>query len=633
MAGDDGSAWGTGLPEVPGPDGLAEEAAVGAASPVIRLDAHRRPGGRSQGELAMPGGSGTVRVLLVEDEEEDALLVRDLLARAETTRFRVERVADADAGLLRLLGGEHDVCLVDYRLPGRDGLGLARLAARRGVGTPLILYSGLPEPDLDVEAIQAGADDFLDKEQLDVERLERAIRIALARRRRAAHQGWCWEPAAQPSRARFLDRLQGAVARARRQGASGAVLLLAVDAIECLPRRQVPVAIAPVLDRMGERLARCVREADGLARLDAGRFGLVVEGLDRPEHPARVARRLIELLTAPEAPGDAPLAVSAGVARFPEDAEDPMLLEALAEAALGRALAAGGGPCCHHDPAMETTAPDPLELASALRRAIARDALALEFEPQVPLCSPELALAATARWRWRDGRLIEGDGLRALAEAGGSAEPLGDWMIAAACRQVRRWRDGGATAPARVAVPLPSRRPLAWSGLAERLAAHLAAAELGPDRIEVEIEEPLLLAELAGGGETLRAVRAQGVRLAVTAFGAGPMSLGLLRDAPLTTVKLARPLLQGTPGDRRRTELVGNLIRLARQLDLRVVAEGVESHAQLRLLRAQGCDAVQSPAGSPPPTDACAEWLRQAPTGAERWSPPAKADSTSLDRE
>jgi EAL domain-containing protein (putative c-di-GMP-specific phosphodiesterase class I) len=211
--------------------------------------------------------------------------------------------------------------------------------------------------------------------------------------------------------------------------------------------------------------------------------------------------------------------------------------------------------------------------------------------------------------------LIEGDGLRALAEAGGSAEPLGDWMIAAACRQARRWRDGGSAAPARVAVPLSSRRPLAWSGLAERLAAHLAAAGLGPEQMEIEIEEPLLLAELADGGEALRAVRARGVRLAVTAFGAGPMSLRLLRDAPLTTVKLARPLLQGTPSDRRRTELVGNLIRLARQLDLRVVAEGVESHAQLRLLRAQGCDAVQSPAGSPPPTDACAEWLRQVPPG------------------
>jgi CheY-like chemotaxis protein len=137
----------------------------GGRSPVILLDEHRRTVSATD-VMAWDQNSDTptlLRVLVIDDEEEDFLIVRELLARAEHGQFRVEHAADAEAGLDRLLGGRCDVALVDYRLAGQDGLSLVRLAVRRGVTAPVILMSGLGVPDLAMDAITAGAVDFLER--------------------------------------------------------------------------------------------------------------------------------------------------------------------------------------------------------------------------------------------------------------------------------------------------------------------------------------------------------------------------------------------------------------------------------------------------------------------------------------
>jgi diguanylate cyclase (GGDEF)-like protein len=584
---------------------------------VIRLDQRRRPGFGPEELPPLRAHPPTIRVLVIEDEDEDFLLLQDLLARAENARFRVERAIDAETGLLRLQAGDHDVCLVDYRLPGQDGLDLARMAARRGVRAPVILLSGLTVPELEIEAVEAGAADFLDKEQFEVERLERAIRMAMAR----AHRNGAPErlPATTGGAALsddrlFKERLRGAVARARRQRTAGAVLRFRIEPLEPLLRVHGAAWVELILDRLADRLQQSVREADALVRLGDHGFGLVLEHLGRPDHAAVVARKLLEAIGAPLSVGvtSVELAASVGVALFPADAQDAQTLQALAEAAMARAAAEGGGRCCHHDLAFEAETDARLERAEELAQAIEGGTLVVHYQPQVTLCSAQLALAAVVRWRPRAGGLLEGAELHALAEAGGLLERLDDWLIAATCRQVRRWHTAGLTA-VHVAVPLLSRRQFGWSGLGRRLEAHLTAAELRADALEVEVEETHLLEELAADPVSLRAIRELGVRLAVSGFGSGPTSLAVLRDAPLSTVKLARKLLQGVPDDRRRSAFVASLIRLARELELRLVAEGIESQTQLQMLRAQGCDAVQSFVSCPPlPAEACTDWLREA---------------------
>lgn len=596
---DKGARRETGLAEAPSRFGR-EDQAGSDRSPVVELHRHRR----------IEPGPPTVRVLVVEDEEEDFLLIEELLARAENTRFLVERASDAEGGLAKLLAERHDACLVDYRLPGQDGLSLARAAARRGVAVPVILLSGVAAPELEIAAIEAGAADFLDKEQFEVERLERAIRLALARASRSA------DPAAATPAATgqilLRDRVKEAVARARRQRTAGAVLCVAVDGTQDLLQAHGPEAVGTAMDRLAERLRRHLRAGDALVRLDGCRFGLVLEQLPRPEDAALAAGRLLTTVGEPLPMGETQVALTAsvGAARFPADSEDAAALELLATAALERA--ARGGRCCHHDRALEADSAARLELARELERAIAAEELVFHFQPQVTLCSPQLALAAVARWRHPGQGLIEGERLRALAETAGLVDAIDDRVIASACCQARRWRDEGLAA-LHVAVPLFSRRQLGWSGLEGRVEAQLAANGLPPGCLEIELEEKLLLAEIGADPAPLRALAERGVRLAVDGFGGGATALAALRDAPVSTVKLARRLLQGVPDDRRRTALAISLIDLARRLELRVVATGVESQSQLQMLKAQGCDAVQSFASCPPlPAGACTDWLRQA---------------------
>lgn len=204
------------------------------------------------------------------------------------------------------------------------------------------------------------------------------------------------------------------------------------------------------------------------------------------------------------------------------------------------------------------------------------------------------------------------DRVRALADAAALGEPLTDWLLAAACRQARRWHADGLPT-LHVAVPILSRRPLIWGNLARRLERHLSSTGTAPAQLELEIDESLLLDQRDPPGAPLAAARELGVRLAVAGYGAGSMPLGALRDCPLTTVKLARDLLAGVPDDKARTAVTSGIVRIAQDLGLRVVADGVETQAQLQLLRQLGCDAVQALICCPPlPAAACSDWLLQA---------------------
>jgi EAL domain-containing protein (putative c-di-GMP-specific phosphodiesterase class I) len=216
----------------------------------------------------------------------------------------------------------------------------------------------------------------------------------------------------------------------------------------------------------------------------------------------------------------------------------------------------------------------------------------------------------------------------ALAEEGGMLEALTDWMLQAACAQARAWQAMGFR-QLHLAVPLLSRRQLAWSGLAQRLQDCLHAEGLDAGRLEIELQEDLLLSESATG---LRALKDLGVRIALDGFGRGPTSLRSLQLGVLDTLKLARQWHQQPPADSNsapaclrpgpaaphagsngHTAVVDAVITLARELGLRVVAEAVDDPAQLAFLRRRGCSAVQGLMGSAPlPPQACTSWLRKA---------------------
>lgn len=608
----------------PHPPGLAEAAgadeqrAWAAGRSVITLSLHRRAPDMAPAVEVLPSAiMEPFRLLVVEDDDDDFLTAQALLARAEEATFLIDRAATSESGLVRLLEGTYDACLCAYRAPQRDGLDFVRTAQRRGSRTPIILTAEDADLRLQHDALDAGAADLLEKEELDSQRLDRAIRFAVARERRAERLGRLArkdELTGLANPALFADRLEQGLAAARRHQSLLAVMLLDLDDTEALSDALGHHAAEELLRLVGARLRGRVRATDTVARLGSGEFAILIEDLARPDYAALVARKLLEAMAPPVQLGsrEVTVAVSVGAALYPHDGTEPAELLRRADAAMARAKAEGGRICCFHDERMDTRPQRGAVLAAELRRAIEQDELVLHFQPQVTLCAPELGLASHVRWRHPDLGLVDPDRIRQLAEDASLLEPLTDWLIMAACRQAGRWRDAGLRR-LHIAVPLLSRRQLAWSKLADRLQDSLRAAGLPPAWLELEVDEHLMLEELRAGGAALLPLRELGVRLALKGFGDGSASLMALRDAPLSTVKLSRAMLQGTPQDSHRTLFAGAVIGLAKQLGLRLVAEGIESQTQLQMLRSQGCDAVQAFISCPPlPADACTDWLRQA---------------------
>ena len=593
MGGDDPVKWRNGLAEAPPAVGFPPTPGVlRLATPAALPDRSSRVL-----EPARP-----IRVLVIDRCDEDAALVDDLLGRAENARFRTERAPDPAGALARLARGEHDVALIDHGPPGQDGLQLLRKARRRGVAVPLIVTSAEGEPGLDVAAIEAGASDFVDKEEFAVERLERAIRLAIARDRLRRGAKAPTEPAPDAEgREACLARVGEALARARRRGSLAAVLIVELESAAGRPRS----ADADPLPRLlGARLRRLLRETDTVARLAPDRHLVLLEDLGRPEHAAAVVEKLRTGVAVPLTVDGVTLTPKTrfGWVLYPDEGTEPARLVAMAETRLGRAVAGrvvADARTCH-------------ALRPALERALRDGTLDLLFQPQVTLCEPQAALAAQVRWQGDASGALDFPALVDLADRSALLEPLTDWLIAAACAQAARWLQGGVGA-LHVAVPLLSRRQLGHGDLARRLDSHLVAAGLAPAALEIELDETLLLPLDEAPTRTVAGLRELGVRIAVAGFGAGISSLAILRDLPLHTVKLARRLLAGVPHDPRRTRLARAVVNFAVDLDLRVVAEGVDTHGQLQLLREAGCHAVQALFDSPAlPPAGCADWLRQA---------------------
>jgi diguanylate cyclase (GGDEF)-like protein len=581
-----------------------------------------------------------IRVLLIEDDEADYWHARDLLDAAPHARFTIDWVRDLQSGLARLAPAAFDVCLLEQALPDGDGLEIVRAAPSRGCDAPIIMLTGRGSLALDLQAMELGAADYLDKTRIDAALLERTIRYALNRRQQAQRLSRLAqhdELTGLANRSLFNDRLERALAWARRHERIAAVMVLDLNGFKAVNDRLGHVAGDRLLTIMGMRLSGRLRETDTVARLGGDEFALVIENLAKPEHAGLVARKLLDAVVSPITIDSHSVTVTAslGVALYPQDGSVGGTLLREADRAMYRAKAEGGNLCRFGSDRIQRRVQRGALAESDLRRALEQGELVLRYQPQINLIDARMQAATAAgiglagllHWDHPQLGLIGAERFTALAEDSGMLDALTDWMIEAACAQGHAWQDMGFH-HLHLAVPLLSRRQLAWSGLAQRLQDCLHAAGLDASRLEIELGEDVLLGESATG---LQALKELGVRIALEGFGRGPTSLRSLQLGVLDTLKLAREWHHRSadgdpahahfgPGPDPRCAIasghaavVGAIITLARELGLRVVAEAADDPMQLAFLRRRGCTAVQGiVSGALLPPHACTSWLRKA---------------------
>ena len=413
---------------------------------------------------------------------------------------------------------------------------------------------------------------------------------------RLAHQATHDPLTGLPNRVLLLDRLEGALARARRHNRRVAVLFLDIDHFKVVNDSLGHGLGDRLLIAIAERLTVALRPGDTVARFGGDEFVVLCEDLVSQHDAIAVAERVDEAVSGPFVIDDTEVfvGVSIGIA-LPDDVEaDPETLIRDADAAMYRAKDRGRARWELFDNAMRASAVDRLDIENALRRALERRELRVFYQPLIDLRTGAIdGVEALLRWEHPErGLLLPGDFIT-VAEETGLIVPIGSWVLDQACRQAQRWQAvSDPTTPLRVAVNI-SGRQLGHPRLTEDVAAIMADTGIDPADVELEITENVLMDDVEMSAETLQQLHELGVKLAVDDFGTGYSSLSYLRRFPVDVLKVDRSFVDGLGEDPNDSAIVTAIVTLAHTLGLSSVAEGVESAQQLAELRVLGCDRAQ----------------------------------------
>ena len=411
---------------------------------------------------------------------------------------------------------------------------------------------------------------------------------------RLAHQALHDELTGLPNRRLLLDRLARALKRTERHGMQVAVLFMDIDDFKLINDGLGHQVGDELLVALSARLTRVLRSGDTLvARFGGDEFVVLCEDILEEEDAVRVAERIAEALREPAAIGDHELSVTAsiGVAIGAAANADATALVRDADAAMYRAKEQGRGRFELFDQAMHARVMRRLGAESELRRALDRDELRLHYQPIVAVDDGALCgVEALVRWEHPQRGLIPPAEFIPLAEETGLIITLGRWVIAEACEQAARWRRE--RPGLRMSVNL-STRQLADRELVDCVSASLRESGLPAGDLTLEITESVLMQEVESFVEVLGALKAAGVRLGLDDFGTGYSSLGYLRRFPLDVLKLDRLFVSELGADPAADSIIAAVIDMARALGMQVIAEGVETGAQLSILRRLGCHLAQ----------------------------------------
>lgn len=423
-----------------------------------------------------------------------------------------------------------------------------------------------------------------------------------------------------PNRLYLEDRLKQEIAHAQRDGQRLALLFIDLDRFKDVNDILGHAAGDNLLRLVADRLRACVREGDTVARLGGDEFTMLLRDIDSARGAQVVAKKVIKAVSEPILINgrETFASCSIGVTVYPDDAQNGEELLRKADTAMYRAKQNGRRCYVFFEERMNVEALSRIALEQDLRRALQRDEFVLHFQPQVDLRSGAVVGAEVlVRWAHATRGLLTSNQFITVAENAGLIESIGEHLLRKACAQYGTWLREG-IAPSRLAVNV-SARQLRQRNFCDLVQSALAEADMPAAHLELEITESLLLADAPEVVANFSRLEALGVTLAIDDFGTGYSSLSYIKRLPVDAIKIDRTFIRDVPASDDACTLVNTVISMARSLRKEVIAEGVETDAQVQFLLESGCHIAQGFAISMPlDANDFAAYMRarqQAPTG------------------
>jgi diguanylate cyclase (GGDEF)-like protein/PAS domain S-box-containing protein len=397
-----------------------------------------------------------------------------------------------------------------------------------------------------------------------------------------------------PNRVLFYDHLNKLLIQAKNDNQLFAVLFLDLDRFKVVNDTLGHTVGDFLLKLTAKRLVKCIRDEDMLARLGGDEFAVILANINEPQNAATVAQRIIACLENPFRikKDECTIGVSVGITLYPHDGDDADNLIKNADIAMYHAKGSGRNAYQFYDKDMNTANLKQFTMENKLREAIKQEEFLLHYQPQVDTKAANIiGIEAMIRWQPSDHEMISPDKFIPISEETGLIIPIGEWVLRTACRQNKAWQDMGLPSlPISVNV---SGRQFKQPNFVEIVIQVLEETGLDPHFLEIELTESILMHDEVLALTRLEIFAAKGIKLAIDDFGIGYSSMRYLKRLPIHKLKIDKSFIDDivmNPNDRAISEAI---ITMAHSLQIKVIAEGVETKEQMEILRSLGCDEIQ----------------------------------------
>ena len=540
--------------------------------------------------------NASVRILLAGGDQDQYQLLLEQLKQVKREPYLLVWFADFDHAERELAAEHYDLVLLDCQSDPENALYLLTSIQQQDAQPCITLFEHA-DNDLNVLAQDLGAVDSLSADSLQTGILERSFKYALDRRvvDKKLSESHLYDPlTGMPNRQKFRSSLSTAMQAATAQQHQLGLLVINLDGFKQVNQSYSMDAADEMVRTMGRRLSRCIRKTDHIARMGGDEFALIIDDCRSEDAVGLVAQKVVDALGAPYMIEGVPLIVSCsvGIAMYPESGDSVDALLKHANMAMQEAKAQRGSQYYFFNKQTQVAAQQRVNLERDLRHALRTNQFELYYQPRVELGTGEtVGMESLIRWRHPDRGFISPADFIPVAEECGLIVPIGYWVIQQACKDMKYFDETGKE-NLQVAVNL-SFKQLQDSMFVETAARIIKDSGIDAHRLEFELTETAIMSNYQQTYEGMMALSQLGITFSLDDFGTGFSSFAHIQRLPISALKIDRSFVRNVTDDFGDAEIVKAMINLAQSLNLKVIAEGVETLEQIQFLWHNNCEQVQ----------------------------------------